>query len=68
MGVFAGYETTLGYGLSGVYLVWKLEDFVHVELRQNSNVINRRLLLPHIVRELERPDEVIVCPLKAEYE
>ena len=67
-GVFAGYETTPGYGWPGIYLVWKLEDCVNVELRQNSHVINMRRLLPHIVRELEHPYEGIVYPLKAEYE
>ena len=67
-GVFAGYAMTLGYGWSGIYLVWKLEDFTNVELRQKSHVINRRLLLQHIVRELEQIEEGIVYPLKAEYE
>ena len=68
VGVFAGYAMTPGYGWSGIYLVWKLEDFTNVEWRQNSHVINIMLLLQHIVRELEQIEEGIVYPLKAEYE
>ena len=56
VGVYAVYEMRPGYGWSGIYLVWKLEDFTNVELRQNSHIVNRRLLLPHIVRELEQPE------------
>ena len=39
-----------------------------MELRQNSHVIARRQLLSDIVRELEKAEEGIVHPLKAEYE
>ena len=34
----------------------------------NFHIINRKLLLPHIVRELEQLEEGLVYPLKAEYE
>ena len=55
--VFAGYEITSGYGWPGIYFVWGLEDFVDMDLRQNSYAINQRQLLPCIVRELERVEE-----------
>ena len=60
VGLFAGYEMTPGYGWSRIYLVWKLDDFTNVELRQNSHIINRRLLRLHIVRDLEQHEEGIV--------
>ena len=65
VGLFAGYETTPSYGWSGIYLVWKLEDFANAELRPNFHIINRKLLLPHIVRELEQLEEGLVYPLKS---
>ena len=68
VGVFAGYETTPGYGWSGIYLAWRLEDFAGMDLRQNSHAIARRQLIPYVVRELEIAEEGIVYPLKAEYE
>ena len=68
VGVYAGYEITLGYRWSGKYLVWRLEDFVDMDLRQNSYAINQRQLLPCIVRELERVEEGVIYPLKAKYE
>ena len=67
-GVFAGYETTLGYGWSGIYLVWRLEDFAGMDLKQKSHVTARRQLIPYIARELGIAEEGIVYPLKAEYE
>ena len=67
-GVFAGYETTPGYGWSGIYLIWRLEDSAGMDLKQNTHVIARRQLIPYIVRELEVAEGGIVYPLKAEYE
>ena len=60
VGVFAGYAATLGYGWSGIYLVWRLEDFVDIDFRNKSHAISRRQLLPFIVRELERVEEGVV--------
>jgi len=37
-----------------------------MNLRQNSQVIARRQLIPYIVRELEIAEEGIVYPLKAD--
>ena len=68
VGVFAGYETTPGYGWSGIYLAWRLEESAGMDLMQNSHVIARRQLVPYVVRELEIAEEGIVYPLKAEYE
>ena len=30
--VFAGSEMTTGYGWSGIYLIWRLEDFVNIAI------------------------------------
>ncbi|MFM7986430.1 MAG: hypothetical protein ACKPKO_44670, partial [Candidatus Fonsibacter sp.] len=30
-GVFAGYELASGYRWSGIYMVWTLDEFIHVE-------------------------------------
>ena len=50
VGVFAGYEITLGYGWPSIYFVRRLEDFAGMDLRQNSHVIVRRQLLSFVVR------------------
>ena len=50
VGVCAGCETTLGYGWSGTYLVWNLEDFTGVDLHQGSNAVDRRRIMPHLVK------------------
>ena len=39
VGAFVGYEITPGYGWSGMYLVCRLEDFVDMDLRQNSHAV-----------------------------
>ena len=66
--IFVGYKTALGYGWSGTYLVWNLDDFNGVDLHQRSDVINKRQIMPHIAKKLVITEEAIVCPLKAEYE
>ena len=47
--VLARYATTPGHGWSGTYLVWKLEDFVGVDMRQGSFAVNRKTndTVPH---------------------
>ena len=67
-GVFAGYETVLAYGWSGIYRVWKPKYFVGVDLRQLSVAVGRRQVSPFLVRELVLTEECILYPLKAEYE
>ena len=65
--VFAGCETTPGYGWSGTRLIWILEDFNGVDLHQRSDVINRQQIMPHLVKKLVIAEEGIVFPLKAKY-
>jgi hypothetical protein len=68
VGRLVGYETTLGYGLSGTYIVWSLDDFTGIDLHQKANAINRRQIMPHLVKELATVEEGIVFPRKAECE
>ena len=55
-------------------MVWYLPDLAscgfcwHGPDAKRTHVVDRRQLLPYIVRELETAEEGIVYPLKAEYE
>ena len=66
--VFAGYETTPGYGWYVVYLIWGLEDSVGVDSRQNSHAVSRCQLAPFCFKLIDRGEEGIVFTLKAAYE
>ncbi len=50
VGILAGYETSLGCGWSGTYLVWGLEGFMGIDLHQKLNAINRRHIMPHLMK------------------
>ena len=69
LGVFAGYDLSPGYGRSGVYRVWLLDDFAGWSLERNGPIpTNPRLRKPPRTATLELPPEGIVFPLKAEYD
>ncbi|MFM7978068.1 MAG: hypothetical protein ACKPKO_02025, partial [Candidatus Fonsibacter sp.] len=67
-GVFAGYQSTPGYSWSGIYIIWKLDDFQNIDLRQYSPIVDRRRIIPYLVRELTIDAGDIFYPLKSEYE
>ena len=48
--VCARYEMKLAYWRSGGHLIWRLEDFVVVDVRRHSHAASRRQLVPFIVR------------------
>ena len=64
-GLFPGHETIHVYGWSGTYLVWKLEDFVGVGLRQGPCAVNRQQSIPFIAKELVMVEEGVSYPLKS---
>ncbi|MFM7979788.1 MAG: hypothetical protein ACKPKO_10770, partial [Candidatus Fonsibacter sp.] len=40
--VFAGYELASGYRWSGIYMVWSLDEFIHVDLSVKESGLSRR--------------------------
>ena len=67
-GVFAGYELASGYRWSGIYMVWSLDEFIHIDLSVKESGLSRRQRKPHKIKAIDLPDEGIVFPLKSEYD
>ncbi|MFM7989628.1 MAG: hypothetical protein ACKPKO_60975, partial [Candidatus Fonsibacter sp.] len=66
---FSGYELSIGYLWSGIYIVWSLEEFAAMDLSTHSSSSpSRRMRKPHQVKVVDLPDEGIKCPLKSEYD
>ena len=58
VGAFVGYEITPGYGWSGIYWVWWLKDCVDIDLRQHYYAVSGRQILPFVVRELAKAEDM----------
>ncbi|MFM7987357.1 MAG: hypothetical protein ACKPKO_49395, partial [Candidatus Fonsibacter sp.] len=67
-GVFVGYELMTGYRWSGIYVVWALDDFAHMDVSTKSSALSRRMRRPHKVKVIDRPFEGLGLPLKSEYD
>ncbi|MFM7986443.1 MAG: hypothetical protein ACKPKO_44740, partial [Candidatus Fonsibacter sp.] len=55
-GVFAVYDLMTGYRWGGIYVVWSLDDFAHMDLSTKSSALSRRLTKPHKTNVTDLPD------------